>query len=113
MSSVEKDRKNGDPHHIGKRGKAASQRKGRYDGSFTPTEQRLKDKLMRQFIRGYDGPRGTSLEYINSPVWCTHPGCTLMNGSHSHFTELKEQTRKFLDEYAAKASAALKRVARR
>lgn len=70
MRSAERDRKLGDPSFIGKRGKKASMRKGRYDGSYTPSEQRLKAKLMRQFIKGFDGPRGNSSAYLDSPVWC-------------------------------------------
>jgi hypothetical protein len=55
---------NGDP--IGSeapRGKDCSKRMGRYDGSFTPSEQRLKDKLMKQFTRFGEGFGGNSAEY--------------------------------------------------
>jgi hypothetical protein len=84
-SSPERFRSNGDPTHL-KRSNTKSHhaRKGRYDGGFTPSEQRLKAKLMRQFIRGYDGPRGNTEEYRNSPLWCSHPGCRRMNGTHTH-----------------------------
>jgi hypothetical protein len=82
--SGERDRKFGDPANIGRRGKARSQRRGRYDPGFTPTEQRVKAKLMRQFIKGYDGPRGTTEAYRSSAIWCEHPGCKRMNGGHTH-----------------------------
>lgn len=56
---------NGDP--VGSeapRGKDCSKRMGRYDGSFTPTEQRLKNQLMRQFMRtGGEGVGGNSEAY--------------------------------------------------
>lgn len=55
---------NGDP--IGSeapRGKDCSKRMGRYDGSFTPSEQRLKDKLMKQFCRFDEGPGGNTAAY--------------------------------------------------
>ena len=79
------DRHNGDPSFIGKRGKSASMRKGRYDGSYTPTEQRTKDRLMRQFIRNGDGSgSGNTYEYVTSPVWCEEPGCDRLNGTHFH-----------------------------
>lgn len=70
-NSPERFRSNGDPTHL-KRSNTKSHhaRKGRYDGSFTNSEQRLKNKLMRQFIKGYDGPRGNSEAYVNSAVWC-------------------------------------------
>ena len=85
MNRGEKHRQLGDPHNISKRGKAASMRKGRYDGSFTPTEQRTKDRLMRQFLRSGDGSgSGNTYEYVTSPVWCEEPGCNRLNGSHEH-----------------------------
>ena len=77
------DRVNGDPTHIGKRGKNASERRGRYDPGLTPTESRLKEKLMKQFTR-LEGASGNSVAYVNSAIWCRHPGCTLMNGTHKH-----------------------------
>ena len=55
---------NGDP--VGcdaPRGKDASKRMGRYAGSFTPSEQRLKDKLMKQFTRFGEGVGGNSAAY--------------------------------------------------
>jgi hypothetical protein len=55
---------NGDP--VGSeapRGKDCSKRMGRYDGSFTPSEQRLKNKLMKQFTRFGEGFGGNSAEY--------------------------------------------------
>jgi hypothetical protein len=55
---------NGDPIGAEKpRGKAASRRKGRYDGGFTPSETRLKNQLMRQFLKHADGPGGNSEAY--------------------------------------------------
>ncbi len=44
--------------------RSATIRKGRRDPGLTPTEQRRKNELMRQFIRGGDGPRGNSPEYL-------------------------------------------------
>lgn len=70
MISGERHRKNGDPTRL-KRANTKSHhaRKGRYDGSFTPSEQRLKNKLMKQFTR-LEGPSGNSAAYLESPVWC-------------------------------------------
>lgn len=60
---------NGDPigAHLPK-GKSNAARKGRYDGSYTPTEQRTKDRLMKQFCRD-EGPP-PSQAYLDSPCWC-------------------------------------------
>lgn len=60
---------NGDPigAHLPK-GKSNAQRKGRYDGSYTPTERRTKDRLMKQFCRD-EGPP-PSQAYLDSPCWC-------------------------------------------
>lgn len=61
---------NGDP--VGSeapRGKSCGKRMGRYDGSFTPTEQRVKDELMRQFMRNPEG-EPPSAAYVNAPCWC-------------------------------------------
>ncbi len=74
------DRKVGDPTFIGMRGKDRSERRGRYDPGFTPTEKTHKEKLMRQFL-GHDGPRGATKAYLDSPVWCH---CGRLNGTHSH-----------------------------
>jgi hypothetical protein len=55
---------NGDP--IGSespRGKDCSKRMGRYDGSFTPTEQKMKDQLMKQFTRFGEGVGGNTKAY--------------------------------------------------
>jgi len=56
---------NGDP--IGSeapRGKSCEKRMGRYDGGFTPSEQRLKNQLMKQFMKhGGEGPGGNSAAY--------------------------------------------------
>lgn len=77
---------NGDPTGSEKpRGKARSARKGRYDGGFTPSEQRKKDQLMRQFLKGYDGPRGASLEYVNAPCWCEYPGCSRLKSGYEKY----------------------------
>lgn len=60
---------NGDPFDSDKpRGKSNAKRMGRYDGSYTPTEQRLKDSLMKQFCRD-EGPPPSSA-YLNAPCWC-------------------------------------------
>ena len=62
---------NGDP--IGSdapRGKSNAARKGRYDGSYSGTEQRKKDKLMRQFMRTGEGPGAPSEAYRNASCWC-------------------------------------------
>lgn len=56
------DRKVGDPTNIGKRGKTASMRKGRYDAGFTPSELRMRNKLMKQFTK-LEGPSGNSEAY--------------------------------------------------
>ncbi len=64
-------------------GKSVSQRKSARDGGLTPSEQHKKNALMRQFMR-LDGPKGSSPEYIASAIWCEHPGCKRMNGTHSH-----------------------------
>ena len=85
MSRQEKSRQNGDPSKLKRDNtKSHHKRMGRYDGSYTPSEKMLKARLMRQFISGYDGPRGASPAYINSEVWCRHPGCGRMNGTHAH-----------------------------
>jgi hypothetical protein len=43
------------------RGKNCEQRKSGRDGpSWTPTERRIKDQLMRQFMRTGEGPGGVS-----------------------------------------------------
>jgi hypothetical protein len=55
------------------RGKNRSMRKHRNDAGLTPTETHRKAQLMRQFL-ALDGPKGASLEYINSPIWC--PSCS-------------------------------------
>jgi hypothetical protein len=67
---------NGDPVSATEtRGKSNAQRKGRYDGSFTGTEQRIKNNLMRQFMRtGEGGGMGNSAAYRNSPLWCACGG---------------------------------------
>lgn len=69
MKSPEKDRKFGDPASIGPRGKNRSQRKSSRDPGFTPSEQRKRDQLMRQFTR-LEGPSGNSEAYLSAPCWC-------------------------------------------
>jgi hypothetical protein len=62
---------NGDPVGSDKpKGKSNAKRMGRYDGSFTPTEQRKKNKLMRQFMRTGEGGGGNSDAYRNASCWC-------------------------------------------
>lgn len=61
---------NGDPTDRGPRGKDRSERKGRYDGGYTGTEQRIKDQLMRQFMRTGEGPGAPSSAYRDAPCWC-------------------------------------------
>ncbi len=54
------------------RGKNREQRKSAHDGpSWTPTEQHIKNGLMRQFMRtGEGGGMGNSNAYRESPLWC-------------------------------------------
>lgn len=66
MKKLQEDRSmNGDP--IGSdapRGKACEKRMGRYDGGFTPSEQRIKNQLMRQFMKsGGEGVGGNTKAY--------------------------------------------------
>jgi hypothetical protein len=77
LSRKKRGFQNGDPP-IG--GKSVSQRKSARDGGFTPTEQRTKDRLMRQFLRR-DGLHGNSEAYRASAVWCW---CGRLNGTHAH-----------------------------
>lgn len=67
--SAEKFRKFGDPAHIGPRGKNRSERRSRSDPGWTPSEQRMRSKLMKQFAR-LDGPSGNSQAYLESSIWC-------------------------------------------
>lgn len=80
----ERHRQLGDPAKL-KRDNTKSHhaRKSKHDAGLTPTEQRRKDVLMRQFMKTHEGERNSEA-YRNSPIWCAHPGCTRMNGSHSH-----------------------------
>lgn len=66
-----------------KRGKNASERRHRNDPGWTPTEQRTRERLMRQFTK-LEGPSGNGEAYVNSGIWCTHPGCKRTNGTHVH-----------------------------
>lgn len=75
---------NGDP--IGSerpRGKATGRRKGRYDSGWTPTEERKRDALMKQFTK-LEGPSGNSAAYRASPLWCW---CGRTRGTHVHETK--------------------------
>jgi len=61
---------NGDPavsHVRGENDFAA--KKGRYDGGYTPTEQRIKDGLMRQFMKTHEGTMNVP-SYTNAECWC-------------------------------------------
>ena len=61
---------NGDPIGSDKpKGKSNAKRMGRYDGSFTPTEQRKKNKLMQQFRRTGEGPGAPNDAYRNASCW--------------------------------------------
>ena len=61
---------NGDPPGSEKpRGKSSYRRKGSRDGKeLTPSEQRQKNELMRQFCK-IDGPKGTTEAYRSAPCW--------------------------------------------
>jgi hypothetical protein len=83
MANGEKHRQFGDPTHIGSRGKTASQRKGRYDGGWTATEQRTREKLMKQFTK-LEGESGNSDAYVNASCWCW---CGRLRGGCSHSEE--------------------------
>lgn len=75
---------NGDP--VGSerpRGKDRSERRGRFDPGWTPTETKIRDACMKQFCKMPEGSPNTEA-YVNSPVWCRHPGCSRMNGTHEH-----------------------------
>lgn len=82
LSRTRRGRLNGDPPLSERpRGKDRSMRKSSRDGStLTPTEQRTKARLMKQFVKG-DGPRGNSEAYRASGIWCH---CGRLNGTHSH-----------------------------
>ena len=66
-----------------KRGKNASERRHRNEPGFTPTELATKARLMKQFTK-LEGPSGSSKAYVESPVWCDHPGCKRTRGTHEH-----------------------------
>jgi len=56
LAHVKPGRVNGDPIGSEKpRGKDSSRRKARNDPGFTPTEQRQKNELMRQFMKNPEG----------------------------------------------------------
>lgn len=72
---------NGDPIGADEpRGKSRAGRKGRYDGSYTGTEQRTKNRLMRQFMRTGEGPGGNSDAYRNASCWCACGKLILRDG---------------------------------
>ena len=52
------------------RGKETSRRKHSRDMGFTPSEVRLKNQLMRQFMKHGDGPGGNSQAWRESELWC-------------------------------------------
>jgi len=84
LGRKKRGRIDGDP--LGsERGRSVSQRKSGRDPGFTPTEQRKKNELMKQFQRNSEGGGvGNSAAYRASPLWCSHPGCYRPNGTHSH-----------------------------
>ncbi len=90
VGTIRRGRLDGDPVGSEKaRGKNRERRKGRFDGkSWTATESRMRDQLMKQFCR-LEGPSGNSEAYINSPIWCEYPGCHRMNGTHKHLAQPK------------------------
>lgn len=84
LGTVKRGRIDGDPMGSEKpRGKERSERRGRFDPGFTPTEQHIKNGLMRQFMKNPEGSP-SSAAYRNASIWCTHEGCTRMQGTHSH-----------------------------
>ena len=75
-------RSNGDP--VGSErpnGKSNAARKGRYDGSYSGTEQHKKDRLMNQFRRTGEGPGAQSEAYRNASV---HRTLRLLNAALIH-----------------------------
>lgn len=70
----------GDPAVIEPRGKSNAARKGRYDGGYTGTEQRTKDRLMQQFRRTGEGPGAPSEAYRNASCWCACGRLITRNG---------------------------------
>lgn len=78
---TKRSRIDGDP--VGaeaRRGKDTSRRKSGRDPGWTPTEERRRNELMRQFLK-LDGPKGSTKAYRESKVWCW---CGRMNGTHKH-----------------------------
>jgi len=56
------------------RGKDTSKRKHRNDPGWTPTEEKIRNQLMRQFMKNPEGSAHADTDaYKNSPVWCV--GC--------------------------------------
>lgn len=84
LAPVKRGRQNGDPLGSERpRGKDRSERRSRFDPGFTPTEQHIKNGLMRQFMKNPEGSTNSEA-YRNSSIWCRYPGCRLMNGTHAH-----------------------------
>lgn len=67
---MKNSRVNGDPLHLGPRGKSRSERRSGRDPGLTRTEQKRKGDLMQQFRRTGEGEGGNSDAYISSPAWC-------------------------------------------
>ena len=81
LGAVKRGRIDGDPQGSEKpRGKDRSERRGRFDPGWTPTEQHIKNGLMRQFMRNPEGSPNTEA-YRNAPCWCW---CGRLNGTHVH-----------------------------
>jgi hypothetical protein len=77
-------RLDGDPQGSEKpRGKDRSERRGRFDPGWTPTETHIRNGLMKQFCKNPEGSPNSEA-YRNSEIWCRYPGCKRMNGTHSH-----------------------------
>jgi hypothetical protein len=62
------DWKNGDPQGS-ESTKSLSQRKGRYDSGWTPTETVIRNGLMRQFMKNPEGTTN-SAAYREAECWC-------------------------------------------
>ena len=54
------------------RGKDCSEQRGRYDPGWTGTELRMRNSLLRQFMKNPEG-EPPSEAYKNASCWC--PGC--------------------------------------
>jgi hypothetical protein len=70
VGMTRRGRLDGDPQGSEKpRGKDRSERRGRFDPGWTPTETHIRNGLMRQFMRNPEGSP-SSEAYRNSSVWC-------------------------------------------